>query len=280
MENFEMLRNVTIGQYLPTGSFIHRLSPKPKLLAAGALVVAITFNSSYIGNTILLLVVLGIVVLAKIPLGYALAGLKPAIPIMIILAVFQLAFFGRGFAPESPVVIDLGVQVITEAVIKLVVVSAMRFVELIILTSVITFTSTVTELSHGVEGLLAPLKRIKVPAHELALVVTIALRFVPTFARELERIMKAQASRGASMGGGSRWNMVRQARNIIPLIVPLFSLALQRAEELILAMEARCYVGGSGRTNLVEFETDRRDLLVLGVCTAFAAVMLLFPFPY
>lgn len=279
MENFELLRNITIGQYLPTGSFVHRLNPRAKLLAALAVVAAVTFDYTYLGNVILMVAVLAIVVLARIPMGYALSGIKPALPIMVALAVMQLLFFGRSLDPTSPVVVDLGVQVITAATIKLVVISAMRFVELIILTSVITFSTTVTELAHGVEGLLQPLRRLKVPAHELALIVTIALRFVPTFARELERIMKAQASRGARLGGGGRWNFVRQARSLVPMVVPLFGVALERAEELILAMEARCYVGGEGRTHLLEFRVGRHDLWAVAASLLFAVVMIAFPFP-
>ncbi|MDP8958522.1 MAG: energy-coupling factor transporter transmembrane protein EcfT [Actinomycetota bacterium] len=279
MEDFELLRNVTLGQYLPTGSFIHRMDPRAKLLAATAVVAAVTFNYTYVGNVILLVVVLVILMLARIPLGYAASGIKPAIPVMVALAVMQLLFFGRSLDPDSPVVLDLGFQVVTAATVKLVIISALRFVELILLTTAITFSTTVTELAHGFEGLLQPLRKLKVPAHELALVLTIALRFVPTFAQELERIMKAQASRGARVGAGSRWNFVRRARSLLPLVVPLFTIALQRAEELILAMEARCYVGGSGRTHLMELAMTRRDVVAVAVSVGFAVVMLIVRFP-
>lgn len=279
MEDFELLRNVTVGQYLPTGSVVHRLDPRAKLLAAAAVVAAVTFTDTYLGNVVLLAAVLGILALARIPLGYAAGGIKPAVPVMAVLAVMQLLFFGRSLDPASPVLFQAGFVVVTAATLKLVLISAMRFVELILLTSAITFSTSTTELAHGVEGLLEPFRRLKVPAHELALVATIAMRFVPTFAQELERIMKAQASRGASLGAGGRWNFIRRTKNLLPMVVPLFTIALERAEELILAMEARCYVGGEGRTHLIELKWSGRDLLALAVAVTFAVIMLTLRWP-
>lgn len=282
MSEFELLRDITIGQYLPTNSIIHRLDPRAKLLAAAAVITAITFTSSYIGNLLLLAAVLGIVTTARIPLSYAARGLRPALPVMVVLALMQLLFFGRNLDPNSPVVLSFGFVVITAATVKLVVVSALRFVQLILLTSVVTFSTTITELTHGVEGLLRPLRPLRVPSHELALILTIALRFVPTFALELERIMKAQASRGANLGTGGRWgrwHFIRRTRYLLPLIVPLFTTALQRAEELIEAMEARGYVGGDGRTQLVRLQLTAVDVAMVLVAVAVAVCMLLFPFP-
>ena len=143
----------------------------------------------------------------------------------------------------------------------------------------LTFSTTITELTLGTEQLLSPLKRFNFPAHELALTMTIALRFVPTFAEELERIMKAQASRGADLGQQGRLRFIRQTRALLPLIVPLFLSALRRAEELVLAMEARCYVGGKGRTNLIHFEIKSSDWITLGSVCVFFVGILFIPFP-
>lgn len=279
MEDFELLRDVTIGQYLPTGSVIHRLDPRAKLVAASAIITAASLNYTYAGHAVLLLAVGGILALARIPLGYALRGIRPAMPFIILLAIMQLLFSGRSLDPASPVLLEFGFVVITAATVKLIIVSTLRFIELILLTSAITFSTTVTELAHGVEGLLQPLRRLRVPAHELALIVTIALRFVPTFAHELERIMKAQASRGADLGAGGRWNFIRRTFNVLPLVVPLFTIALERAEELIQAMEARGYVGGEGRTRLVQLRATWRDAVAVTLSVLFTVLVSIAPFP-
>jgi len=243
------------------------------------LIAAITLNSTYSGHAILLLAIAGILTLARIPLGYALRGVRPALPFLVILAIMQLLFFGRSLDPASPALFEYGPVVITAATVKVVIVSILRLLELILLTSAVTFSTTVTELSHGIEGLLRPFQRLRIPAHELALIVTIALRFVPTFAQELERIMKAQVSRGADFGAGGRLNFIRRTVNILPLLVPLFTIALERAEELILAMEARGYVGGQGRSQLVQFRATWQDAVAVFLCVLVSILVLVAPFP-
>ncbi len=282
MEEFEISRNITIGQYLALGSFVHKMDPRIKLLSFGLLVAAITFSASYTANAILLCVVFALVPLSKIPVRYALSGLKPAIPIVIMLAVLQILLYTSAFAGAGQNCVTFlrwGPIDSNSCGVQLAVVSAARFVELLVLTSLLTFSTTVTELTLGTEQLLAPLTRFNFPAHELALTMTIALRFVPTFAEELERIMKAQVSRGADLGQQGRLRFVQQTRALLPLIVPLFLSALRRAEELILAMEARCYVGGKGRTHLLEFRTRASDLVSLAVVVTFMIVLLAVPFP-
>ena len=280
MDDFDISRNITIGQYLALGSFIHKMDPRIKLLAFVLLVAAITFSASYTANAVLLLVVFALVPLSKIPIRYALSGLKPAIPIVLLLAALQILLYTSAFAGAGQNCVSFfrwepidsnscGVQ--------LAIVSAARFVELLVLTSLLTFSTTVTELMLGTEQLLAPLTRFNFPAHELALTMTIALRFVPTFAEELERIMKAQVSRGADLGQQGRLRFIQQTRALLPLVVPLFLSALRRAEELILAMEARCYVGGKGRTHFLEFKTRWSDWLALVGVVAFSAAMLFIP---
>ncbi|MBI4790187.1 MAG: energy-coupling factor transporter transmembrane protein EcfT [Chloroflexi bacterium] len=282
MEDFEIARNITIGQYLALESFIHKLDPRIKLLCFALLVAAITFSTSYTANTILLLVALALVPFSKIPMRYALSGLKPAIPIVLLLAALQITFYTSGFAGGQNCVsfFRWGPIDSNTCGVQLAIVSAARFVELLILTSLLTFSTTITELTLGTEGLLSPLqRRFNFPAHELALTMTIALRFVPTLAEELERIMKAQVSRGADLGRQGRFRFVQQTRALLPLIVPLFLSALRRAEDLVLAMEARCYVGGKGRTHFIEFKARPSDWVAVVFVVLFSVGILLFPFP-
>lgn len=285
MEEFEIRRYITIGQYLPVNSPIHRMDPRFKIVGFTVLVAAVTFTPTYLGNAALLLVISLLVVLAKVPFRYALSGLRPALPVLLLLMALQMAFytegFARGVAGECRRVLDLWFIHVTTCSIKLALVSAARFVELLMLTSLLTLTTTTTELAHGVERLFAPLQqRFNFPAHELALIFTIAMRFVPTFAEELERIMKAQVSRGADLGQGSRWRFIQRTKALLPVLVPLFMNAFQRAEELILAMEARCYVGGRGRTHFIQLHSTARDYLALAAACALAAVVLLVPWPW
>ena len=153
-----------------------------------------------------------------------------------------------------------------------------RLLEFMILISLLTLTTSTTELTHGLERLLSPLRRLRFPAHELAMVFTISLRFVPTLAEELEKIMKAQASRGADFGEQGRLRFVQRTRNLIPLLVPLFLSALRRAEDLTLAMEARGYMGGAGRTSFIQLKSAPRDYLALALVLAFCTVILLYDF--
>ena len=276
MENLELLRHITIGQYLPTGSPIHRLDPRVKLLCFGALVLAVAFNGSYLGNLVMLATVLGLVALARVPLAYALQGIRPALPIILVLAAFQILLPPPAFSTASgcTVLVSWSFLQLTDCTLRLVVVSALRFGELIILTSLLTLCTPIADLSRGIERLLAPLDRLRFPAYEIALVLTIALRFVPILAEEMERIVKAQVSRGANFGGQSRLRFIRQTQQLLPLLVPLFLISMRRAEELALAMEVRCYVGGTGRTHLIRLHARPADFVVLVLTIAFAALML------
>ena len=283
MEEFEISRNITIGQYLALGSFVHKMDPRIKLLAFVLLVGAITFSASYTANAILLLVVFALVPLSKIPIRYALSGLKPAVPIVLLLAALQILLYTSAFAGAGQNCVSFlrwGPIDSNSCGVQLAVVSAARFIELLVLTSLLTFSTTVTELTLGTEQLLSPLQRFNFPAHELALTMTIALRFAPTLAEELERIMKAQVSRGADLGGQSRLRFIQQTRALLPLIVPLFLSALRRAEDLILAMEARCYVGGKGRTHFLELAAKPSDFVALAMVVLFSAGMLFIRFPF
>lgn len=278
MQNFELLRNVTIGQYIPTGSAVHRLDPRAKMLAAACLILAISFNLSILANALFLLIVIVIARLSRIPAGYMLRGFVLGLPVLIFIFVMQFLFLGS-VEPSGYIFLEWGWFRITQYSLHLMAISAFRITSFIFLTSLITMTATTTELTHGVENLLRPFRRLGVPSHELALILMITLRFVPTLAEEMERIMKAQASRGADLGSRRFWNPVQAARSYLPLIVPLFIGAFHRAEDLVLAMEARCYVGGHGRTNFIELHARTLDwLVVIGAFLLTLALMFL-PWP-
>jgi energy-coupling factor transport system permease protein len=276
---FELSRNITIGQYVPTGSFIHRLDPRIKLLVFTILVLAIALNTSYVGNALGLLLSIYLFWVSKIPVSYGLSGIKPAIPFIIILAVLQLIFQGNVFSGGT-VFFEYGFILITSESIRLVIVSAVRFVEIILLSSVLTLSTSTTELTHAIQSLLSPLKKIKFPVHEISLIITIAIRFVPTFAIEMEKMMKAQASRGADFGSGDWWRIIQRTKDMLPIIIPLFNIALSRAEDLILAMESRCYTPGNERSAYSVYKALRRDYIVLIIGLLLSLLLLFYPFPF
>lgn len=279
MEDFEFLRNITIGQYLPGKSLVHRLDPRAKITIMILMVVAITFNTSYTANVILLLVSLWFVIMAEVPVGYAFRGIKPAIPLIVALALLQLLFYGDQFVPTGMASVTYfrwGLIHITNGSVQLVIVSTLRFLQLMFLASLLTNTSTITELTHGMEDMLRPFARLGLPAHELSLVGTIAMRFVPILAEQLEIVMKAQASRGADLGQGSKLQFVQTAKMMAALVVPLFVDALRRGEELILAMEARCYVGGKKRSHLIALHLRQHDWIAMGLVGAFTVLMVIY----
>jgi energy-coupling factor transport system permease protein len=278
MENFELLRNVTIGQYIPTGSIVHQLDPRAKLLAALCLILAISFNVSILANLLFLFVVLLIARFSKIEFSYILRGFILGLPLLVFIFVMQFLFLGSA-EPAGRVFFEWSWLRVTRYSLHLISISLMRITSFIFLTSLITMTSTTTELTHGVESLLNPFRRLGAPSHELALILTIALRFVPTLAEEMERIIKAQASRGADLGGRRFWRPDKAAKAYLPLIVPLFIGAFRRAEELVWAMEARCYVSGAGRTRFVVLTSDFRDYLVVAGAFFLMLTMIFYPWP-
>lgn len=285
MEDFEFLRNVTVGQYLPGDSLVHRLDPRTKISVMLFATIAITFNISYAANIILLVVTFVFVLLSDISPKYILSGIKPALPIIIVLAVLQLLFYGTAFAPygaETRTLFKWGWIHITNGSVQLVIVSTLRFLQLMFLASLLTNTTTTSDLTHGMEAMMAPLSRFGVPGHELSLVGTIALRFVPILAEQMEIIMKAQASRGADLGAKGKLQFIQTTRQVVVLVVPLFIDAFRRAEDLILAMQARCYVGGRGRTHLLTLKFTRTDYIAYVSVLLFSIAMIVFrnSFPF
>lgn len=273
---FELSRNITIGQYLPTDSVVHRLDPRFKLAAFVIMILAIAICGTYVGNLFALAICIAMFWVSKIPLHYGLSGVKPAIPFIIILATLQLLFYGE-IARGGTVYFQYGFVTISSESVRLVLVSAMRFVEVIFLSSVLTLSTSTTELTHGMERLLGPLQKVKFPVHAFALIITIAIRFVPTFAMEMEKMMKAQASRGADFGTGEWWRIIRRTKDMLPIIIPLFNVALARAEDLILAMEARCYMPGASRTQYTHYKANGKDYAALIISIIISVIMLYIP---
>lgn len=277
-ENFELLRNITIGQYIPTNSGVHRLDPRAKILAGLCILLAISLSSKLIPVTILLITILLITLISRIPLNYMLRGFLLGLPVLTLVFTLQFIFQGRA-EPAGKVYFEWSWFRITRFSLSLISVGVIRIVCFIFITSLLTMTSTITELTHGMESLLKPFRRFGVPSHELALINMIALRFVPTLAEEMERVMKAQASRGGDIGGQRFWRPDKAARAYLPLIVPLFLNGLRRAEEMVYAMEARCYMGGDTRTKFVVLKSGYRDYVVVAATLALAIFVWRFPWP-
>lgn len=279
MENFEFLRNVTIGQYFRGDSIIHRLDPRAKITILLILVAVNSFILSFTGNVLLLSLCVALVLLSGISFTFMLSGIKPALPLIAIFALMQLFFYGDAYPPygmESVTYWRWGMMSITNGSIQLVIVTLMRFLEIFFLVSLLTSTTTTTNIAYAIESMLEPFQRLRVPAQEISLIGTIALRFVPIFAEQMEIIMKAQASRGADFGEGGIFQFVKRTRQMVTLIVPLFVDAFRRAEDLILAMDARCYTGGRGRTKIARFHMTRVDYLFIALTAVFGILIMIF----
>lgn len=285
MQDFALLRHITIGQYLPGDSLVHRMDPRAKITVVLLLSLALTVNTSYLANILLLALCLGLIRAAGISLRYVLNGVRPALPFIIALSLMQLAFYGNpSVTSRLPAVTFLrwGPIFITSSGLQLVLVSLARFVDLMILASILTNTTPLAYLAYGLEDMLRPFGRLGVPAHEISLIFILALRFVPILAEQLETLAKAQASRGADIGAGGRWRFWHTARAMLVLIVPLFLDAFRRAEELIVAMEARCYAGGRGRTRLVQLQMRPADVTIIFITAVLSAGFIWFrkSFPF
>lgn len=280
---WEFLRYVTLGQYLPTDSFIHRMHPAFKLLVFGLLVAAVTFSQTITVNLILLVTMVVLVRLARVPVRHALEGVRLALPALLVMAVFQVLLPPKmvTMAGSDGACLPLWAWqrfVVTDCSLRLVVVSMARLIELIVLTTLLTSSTTTTELAYGTEALLSPCRRLGLPAHQLAMVVTIALRFVPTLALQMERIVKAQTARGADFGLDGRWRFIRMIRRLLPLLVPLFLVSLRRSETLVVAMAARGYTGNARRSHRIRQRVRPADYLALGIAGAFCVLMFVLDF--
>lgn len=257
--------DITLGQYYPGNSFIHRLDPRTKILSTLLLIVAVFLANTAIGYASLCAMVLFIILVSGLPFMLVLKSVKPLLFIIVLTLVLH-AVMGQG----EHVLYQWKFIKVTEEGLQLGVQMAMRLILLLMISSILTFTTSPIVLTDGIEALLRPFRVIGVPAHELAMMMTIALRFIPTLMEETDRIIKAQTARGADFSGG---NLLVRAKNMLPILVPLFISAFRRADDLAVAMEARCYRGGEGRTRMHQLAYRSGD--VMAFVFAFAMIGLL-----
>ena len=247
-----MIRDITLGQYYPKDSFIHQLDARTKIIAAVFYIIDLFLINSMTGFLIAAIAVGITIAISHVPVSFIFRGLKAVFLIIAFTFVLNVFLF------DGRILWQWKFLTITYEGLYRAVFMAVRVILLIIGTSLLTFCTKPTELTDGLEKLMKPLKKIGVPSHEIALMMTIALRFIPVLMEEADKIMKAQQSRGADFESG---NIVQRAKSLIPILVPLFVSAFRIAGELALAMEARCYHGGEGRTRLHEKSFSRKDIL-------------------
>ncbi|WP_295237400.1 energy-coupling factor transporter transmembrane component T [Veillonella sp.] len=266
-----MLSNITIGQYFPGDSFLHRMDPRAKIIATMIFIVAIFLAETTLAYIVVGLFTIFTVALSRLPMRLVWNSIKPLWIIIVFTMVIHI------FTTPGTMVWEMGFLHISEEGLRMGSFMAARLVFLIIFSSLLTYTTSPIRLTDGIEHLLNPFRRFGVPAHELAMMMTIALRFIPTLLEETDRIMKAQASRGADFTTGS---IIKRAKNMVPLLVPLFISAFRRADELAVAMEARCYRGGHNRTRMRELTVTSYDYIgITGVISITLVLLVLKFFP-
>ncbi|MBR4410446.1 MAG: energy-coupling factor transporter transmembrane protein EcfT [Firmicutes bacterium] len=260
-----MIRDITLGQFYPGDSVIHRLDARVKIIATLLFIVELFIVDNFIGFVLAAAALGAVILLSKVPFSYIVRGLKPII--MILCFTFALNMF----MIDGTVLVRLGFLKITEEGLRMAVFMAVRLILLLLGSSMLTLCTRPLSLTDGIERLLAPLKKIGVPAHEIAMMMTIALRFIPTLLEETDKIMKAQQARGADFESG---NLIQRAKSLVPILVPLFVSAFRIAQDLAMAMEARCYRGGDQRTRLHEMKLKKRDYAAILLLTAFLALII------
>ena len=261
-----MLKDITIGQHFPGNSPVHRLDPRIKILVTIAYVVFLFLSTNVAGLLLsgaLIFILYGV---AKIPLKLLKKSLKPILPIIMFTVILNLFFITGDGAPLFQI---WKIKVYIEGILFCIVM-VVRIVCLICGTSLLTYTTSPIELTDGIERLMKPLNAVKFPVHEMAMMMTIALRFIPTLIEETDKIMSAQKSRGAMLDSGSFTDRVKA---LVPILIPLFISAFRRADELATAMECRCYHGGAGRTRLKQLKITGNDIKCTVFCVAYFALM-------
>lgn len=262
-----MLRDITIGQHFPGNSVLHRCDPRLKLVATIAYIVVLFVAPNPLGLALSIALLAALYKVAKIPGKLILKSLKPIVPIVLFTAVLNL-FFVTG---EGEPLVHIWVLKIYGEGIRYAILLTVRVCALIAGTSLLTYTTSPIVLTDAIENLLRPLAKIHFPVHELAMMMSIALRFIPTLIEETDKIMNAQKARGAQLDNGK---MTERIKALVPVLVPLFISAFRRADELAMAMECRCYRGGDGRTRLKVLRCEKQDYIDLAVCIACFAVIL------
>lgn len=261
-----MLKDITIGQYFPGKSVVHKLDPRFKIIITGIFIAMLFSADSFIAMAVGIVFLIVSFLLSKIPLKLMLKSIKPIVPIIIFTSVLNIFFL------DGVVLFKLGFLKVTYEGLRTSAFMIIRIIALIMGSSLLTYTTSPITLTDAIERLLSPLKKIKLPVHELAMMMTIALRFIPTLIEETDKIMSAQKARGADMESGS---LLQRAKALTPILIPLFVSAFRRAEELAVAMECRCYQGGDGRTRLRQLHSTGGDYFALGLSIVFLDIVLL-----
>ena len=246
-----MIRDITLGQYYQVESIIHKLDPRVKLVGTIGFIISLFFFKSFTGYIVAALFLACVIKASKVPFNYMIKGMKAIMFLLIITAGFNLFL-----TKEGEILVHFWKITITDKGLQIAVFMAVRLSFLIIGSSIMTLTTTPNNLTDGMESLMKPLKVFKVPVHEVSMMMSIALRFIPILLEETDKIMKAQIARGADFESG---NVIKKAKSMVPLLVPLFISAFRRANELAMAMEARCYSGGEHRTKMKPLMYRRRD---------------------
>ena len=259
-----MLKDVTLGQYFPGSSSIHRLDPRAKIIWLVGYIVALFLVGGWLGYALMTVLLISVTAIARIGARAMLKGMKPLVFIVVFTGLINL-FYGSG----EPIW-EFWIFSITLDGIRTAIFMVLRIMLLVCGTFLLTYTTSPLQLTDGLERLLGPLKKIKVPVHELSMMMSIALRFIPTLIEETDKIMSAQKARGASFDTGK---LTERAKALIPMLVPLFVSAFRRADELATAMECRCYQGGEGRTRMKELHLAARDAIALLCCAMLIAII-------
>ena len=257
-----MLNNIMIGQYFPGDSFLHRMDARVKILLLLILLIEVFAFTSAPVYLVMTVITFLMIMISKVPMRMVFRSLKPLWWIILFTFVLHL------FSHPGRELYRIWQFVITQEGVEQGALISVRLMLLIILSTLLTFTTSPLKLTDALESLLSPFKRLGLPAHELAMMMTIALRFIPTLISETDKIMKAQQSRGADFVTGS---ILSRLKNMVPILVPLFLSAFRRADDLALAMESRCYRGGEGRTRMKEMKLGRLDYVAIGVFVLFSA---------
>jgi len=261
-----MIRDITLGQYFPGESAIHRLDPRVKIIATLLFIIELFIVDNFIGFAIAAVYLAAIIAVSKVPLSFIVRGLKPII--VILLFTFSLNIF----MVDGQIIWQWKFLHITVEGLRLAVFMAIRIILLLIGSSMLTLCTRPLSLTDGIERLLSPFKKIGLPAHEIAMMMTIALRFIPTLLEETDKIMKAQQARGADFESGG---LIQKAKALIPILVPLFVSAFRIAMDLAMAMESRCYRGGDHRTRMHEMKLGRADWAAMAFLVVFLAVIII-----
>ena len=262
-----MIRDITIGQYYPANSRLHRLDPRVKIVCTLLYLVSLFLFSNIAGYLAATIFLAAVIRISKVPFRFIVKGLRPIIMLLMITVLFNLFLTKTG-----NIIFEIWIFTVTDVGIRTAIFMTIRLIYLILGSSLMTFTTTPNALTDGIERLLGPFQKVKLPVHEIAMMMSIALRFIPILLEETDKIMKAQLARGADLESA---NIIQKAKAMIPILVPLFVSAFRRANDLAMAMEARCYRGGEGRTKMKPLVYEKKDYIAYGITVLYVVIAVL-----